>query len=86
MLHLVKGAIPIFAILTVSFFSLIFLLRLVIQDHMQDQVNQLVVIRDYQESRWGQLPGALNYKYTKEVTFYGLDQDQKEKVGSEDLE
>ena len=29
----------------------------------------------YQESRWGQVPGAFNYGYEKQVTFYSLSSD-----------
>jgi hypothetical protein len=38
---------------------------------MQNKVSS-----SYQASRWGQIPGSMNYQNTKEIKFYTLDPNQ----------
>ena len=104
----VKGAVPFFAILGVSSFALIFLLKvslslLLLSYHVvacygrsslrcrepasNHQGVSIHIVSNsnlppnmkswcsYQESRWGQIPGSLNYTNKKNITFYSLQSD-----------
>eukprot|EP00347_Sterkiella_histriomuscorum_P017232 403350176 len=73
----VKTSIPCFFILAGTFLSLLFLMRLVIKNHIDDTVKDQIVLKDYQQTRWGSIPGAYDYKQSKSIEFYSLQQDQK---------
>ena len=71
--NLVKLSIVFFFVLAAFFFMLIFLLGDAEQTKMDNQIKQEVPIQQARVSAWGEVPGTLDFAYTRDIDFYAID-------------
>ena len=56
-------------------FILIFIVSIALIESLRNEIKSFTPITLYNYTRWGEIPGSLNYEYTKELYLYNLTDD-----------
>ena len=60
-------------ILSFVSFALIFIVTVLLSMKNNDQIINNLPLSDKNFQQWGNIPGALNYTHTKEITLFGIE-------------